>query len=350
MEQNSSIFNFSRLKAFFTLPWRTQLWHFVLLCGMLGVVAGSSFALRPLAKEKKNPAPDHATLQEAEAILLGNSQYTAIDQKRLSLPLVNLSPAGSDYAVMLALLRHYSPQIPNLKYVLLAFDNLPLRVAAMADRAGDYSDLLQFGLPWYALPQIGCGERVEYGISQISVLRPLLSGPKLEMEYLLNNYLFAKAQAAELLPPPPGFDPMRPKAPFGAAPAQGALKMQDYVRKLTERNNLDNNQRALFEIANLCATAGWKLILIRSPLTPEFIDARPEHWKAELQKIRQELTSNFPQLLIAEWFDERTLPLPHHYFDDPNHLNQLGMRQYEVVLNERIQTLRVSGSASTQLP
>lgn len=336
---NLSIFNFEQVLAIWQSPRRIKGWALFLLAGMFGCVFLCSSFLAvvfndaPL-KALKLPSPD------TEVLLLGNSQYRGIVSAPFSRPFHNAALPGSDYVIQEAIFNAHLRHAPNLKVVLLGFDNIPLRVTGISNRKGDFSDILDCGVPWHEIPDVPLAERLEFGISYYPWLKPLLIGPKLDMD-AVESLLFDPVDAATLPPltPPDNFDPSKAIPPFTASPGSGAKKMGYYTKHLARQNNLDKNHAALLRIVETCRDRGLQLILLRGPTTKEFRETRSAAWDQELDQLYQDIAEAYGGNNPPLWNDDQNEDFPIYLFDDPNHLNAQGFLRYSQLLNMHLEKM-----------
>jgi len=376
---NSSMLSFDGWRRWLGLSWRVHAWHLLLVLGALGLTWSASAFLVWLNPKAGSPRP-RGYASDVEVLLIGNSQYRRIDTDRLCRPAANISIGGSDYAVQAALLRNLAPGMPNLKVLILALDNLPLRTPAIANRNGDYESLVQKGIPWWDIPDTGPWEKLHFHLTRNSLLKPVMVGPKLEFEQLAGYVTFerlerfvaaawssdssvagesatlssrwtdeskqvrAKSGQAVIMPKqsprdstkparakssqpatetPPPIDSLPPadriRSQYSFAPAEGEKKVMSYHRALREHHNMRSNRQALLEIARYCAQRGIRLIFMRAPTTKGFWRNRPDEWADELETLHREVEQVYGAR-IPLWDEERGYDYDDRQFDDPNHL------------------------------
>jgi hypothetical protein len=331
---NSSMLNSDTWRRALRLPVRTHAWHLMLLAGALGLtLAASAFLawLNPKAAASERIEADYSRV---EVLLIGNSQYRCIDTAQFCRPALNISIGGSDYSTQYALLRNLAPEMPELKVLIIALDNLPLRTPAIARRKGDYEQLYRWGVPWWDIPDIPFMERARFFITRNRLLKPVLTGPKLDEKELarylsfarLRRLLLPQAAAAEKgadspetddagdLPPP---DVVREG--FSFAPARGKGKINGYSRELTQRHNLESNRNAFFGMVRYCRDHEIRLVFLRTATTKAFWQNRPPEWDAEIAALRRQAEALYGGE-IPLWDEERSYDYDDTQFDDPNHL------------------------------
>lgn len=268
---------------------------------------------------------------QEEALLLGNSQYLGVNPAEFKGKLLNRSLAGSDYAIQLALLESLAPDMPHLRVLLLGFDNLPLHVAGIKSRKGDYADLFAAGMKWYHLPDISPFDKVKAGLSYSKLLKRGLVGPKFDFSWFNSIFSLSKAEAATIEASAKGADPTKVHAGFSVAPADGKKKMDYYVSTSLVDSNFFENVRAFKDIYTYCKEHKIELILLRSPTSQAFLSARPKAWNNELAQVLQSLRVEPGQLMVQIW-DNDDGSFDIGSFDDPNHLNPPGFSAYSHLL------------------
>ena len=316
------------------------LWFGFLLLSSVVVLLICGQALVLLNPKAKAAAAKWKTSKTAHILFLGNSQHRNLNANVFDHSILNVSIGGADYSILSAVLRGLGRKLSNLEVVILGYDNLLLRTPAIQRRNGDYEELLQWGIPWYAIPETSAYERLLFYLTHNALLKPVLTGPKLDqpqLEHILSwsgiiRWLDVKKASAASLDPMYGPSPFSQviekgpkrdvnslKSPYGFTPAQGKEKMASYVRALKRNHNIECNSRAFLEIVHYCREHNLKLILLRTPTTRAFRENRPEDWTAELDQLYLNAVELFGSS-IPIWNEEFDLPYEDEWFDDPNHL------------------------------
>lgn len=345
---NSSMLSFEVWNELLHLPLRRQAWHLALLGGAFGLVVQCSLFLQWLNPEEWYISRSRSHYPNVEVLFLGNSQLLNINGSRLTHPSLNAALAGSDYSIQLALLQALAPRMPNLRLVVLGLDNVPLQTCGVRNRKGDFKQLIQAGIPWWSIPDTTPLERFVYFLSYSHLLRPLLVGPKLDIDRLQQYTPFRDASLEaksgtpgpqETKAPPEPSLPSRVRPGFSCAPVEGARKMDIYKHLRQESNNLAGNRKAFESIIRYCAVHGFQPVLVRAPTTVAFWENRPKDWERELADLIAAAENEFKGN-VPVWDEEHSGAYPLEVFDDPNHLDRdSGGALFTLRLNERINAL-----------
>lgn len=196
-------------------------------------------------------------------------------------------------------------------------------------------------MPWWDIPAVPFKERLLYFASHNSLLKPFLSGPKLDQPELDRRvtwtavrdllHLGKKAEAAtrepifpvpadtDVLDKGPRSDIHTVKPPYNVAPADGKKKLQNYVSSYRKHSNTEANRRAFLGMVRFCRDNNLHAVLLRTPTTKAFWGNRPKEWDRELDTLYEEAVSLYGTNLPL-WDEERTYDYEDNQFDDPNHL------------------------------
>lgn len=332
---NLSIFSSEHLIALrhFFVPHRYRL--YITVFASLLTVTLCSLGLQTIGYIPASRL-DNIALDKVTVLILGNSQLNGLlaDDERM----LNLALGGSDYTIQFRILRNVAPRLKNLRFVMLGFDNIPLRTPAIARMKGDYRSLAQSGIPWYDIPEISPTEKLTHLLLNNRWTRPFISGPKLDGEHILSSLRGEPVDAHDpepVRPVNPGADVVREG--FYLAPAQGQKKISDYLSALNEGNSLTPNLLALQNITDYCRTENLGLILLRPPTTGEFIAGRSQQWNDELAGLLSDLRARHPRHPLPFWDANEDEIYGLEYFDDPNHLSAEGKRRYSGFLMSKLE-------------
>ena len=338
----SSIFNFEPLKSAFFLPPGTHLWHAFLAASAAVIIALAIVGRSAPVGEVRQRIPGAAQLGLAQVLILGDSKLGGLPAESIAVPAVNLAYGATAFRSQAALFKHYQPRMSGLRTLLLDFDNLPFRNPDLERRHGDFSGLMNLGLPWYKLP-IPLRESITFVIAHQSFLRPLFVDRRSVIEQIegfanrsvldaLAEKRSPKERAGSLVPE--GI--YQAAVGFTYAPVSGAAKMRDYHKIYQDAAIFRANYRAFAEILAIAERHNIVVVLLRVPSTPAFGNARGELWNRELQTILRESRDRFRSLRMPVWVVEDLASFPLEVFHDPNHLNPAGYRTYADYLNSRL--------------
>lgn len=337
MAKNSSIFNFEPLSKALRLPFRTHLWHGVVLAGFVLLLwfAASAMpsALQPV-KEK-----DSDGLAEAEILVLGNSQLMAIREDRLPFPMKNYALGGTGYRTHEAFLRHLAPKMPKLRVLILGFDNIPLRNPDIEQRGGDFRHLVAYGLPWRDIPAT-LQQRIEFAAGSWGPFAVFTQRKKFDAGEWLKRYLTPPVDAAIDDGTSAAHNSIyRPQGAYSFSVTDGGRKMRMYDLTMRNDDALAASRKAFFDIFRYCSKHDIQVVLLRTPTTPAFWGTRTRNWNAELLTLLDEARDRVPETRAVVWDAEQGAVDTHleDYFD-PNHLRPHGAVKLEAFLFSRLRS------------
>ncbi len=395
---NSSIFSSENWKHFLRQSRSRHQYHLVVVVCLVGMVLVSRGILAGLEPpDRRRPRFAFDDLPTAEVLVLGNSQLQRILPDELSLKTINSAEGAADYSVQDAVLRSLAPRMPRLRHVIVGLDNIPLHLAAIEERHGDYSDIMSLGVPWWRIPDVGPVDRLTYSIATSRFLKPFFRGPKLDypgLESLIHSMLEPRSDSNEsalspgpapdspsaqprvlragllsfdlayprltfpigLLPvtsavadasttpaqvdsttPIPETPASAPRPPqYPIRPDEGHLKIRGYIRKFESKDHFEANFRAFTRIVSYCDARNLNLIFVRVPTSRSFWSNRPAQWDRELEMLKAAAASILHPKPLIVLDEESRYNYPDSYFNDPNHMTQAAAMEYTRRLNERL--------------
>ncbi len=338
---NSSMLNFYEWRRALSLPVRHYVWHGTLCLTSLLLLMGCSWFLAYLNPKAGMPQAKWRKSTNAEILFLGNSQQRSLDVKQFCRPALNISVGGSDYSTHFAILRNLEQHLPRLRVVVVGFDTLLLQTAAIADRKGDYEELLTWGVPWWDIPDTPFLERLQFYGSHNTLIRPVLCGTKLDQPELakrvtwqhITTFLCNPNVVESMSKRPDDRSPEKPKIeempphrdihkvvpPYQVAPADGKKKMRNYISYFKNSNHSGKNCAAFLDMLRYCREKDLRVVLLRTPTTKAFWSNRPKEWDRELEALYTEAVSVYGKELPL-WDEERSYTYEENQFEDPNHL------------------------------
>jgi len=354
-DMNSSMLNSEEWDRSASPSSYRLVWHITLFVGAVCLVVGNSLFLQWLYPNKSQIPRSKPNYAGVEVLFLGNSQLRNIDTSTFPRRSLNAALAGSDYSIKYALLRALAPRMPDLRLLVLGFDNVPLQTSGIRNRKGDYKQLIKAGIPWWDIPDTSALEQFLYFISYNRLLQPLLVGPKLDIDQLQKHAHFqvvrgdaksndTNAQETKGLPDDMARSHIRPG--FSYAPEDGAKKIDMYVRLRQQDNNLIGNRKAFGKMMGYCAAHEIQPVLLRAPTTNAFWEKRPPDWEEELRDLMSLAQEQFKGE-IPLWDEEHSGAYPLEDFDDPNHLTRdTGKALFSARLNDLINAFFAAQAAS----
>ncbi len=334
-----SIFSFDKVRAAIRLPLRTHLWHCWLILTLVGLMMWASIALSKRDTSSPLARRSYPNLEQKEIALIGDSQMASIRENTLAFPAKNFSGGGTAYPIQCALLKHFAPQMPKLRTVLIGFNNILLRNPDIERRKGDYRTIVALGLPWYRIPA-SWRDRIEYFISYQYYLKPLLVGPRPAIRDLAEWPFLKKIHAAEQISNEEArasLDVFQVNTIFTYAPIGGAGKVRGYMNLYNDEKTEQINRRAFFGILDYCSKNGLETVLLRNPTTQGYRAARSQEWDQALVDLLVESRAKFPSLSLPVWDAERTEYFPLELFSDPNHMWPDGTALFADYISARLQ-------------
>lgn len=315
----------------------------MLVLGVICLVIAANVAMQTFHARVDTPVKALTIVPDAQAVIVGNSQYLGLDSFELPVPMQLLALPGTGYSIEAEAFLSHAPGLPHVRLLMLGFCNTMLRMQDIQNRKGDYDDVLAWGIPWYRIPSIGWPERLGVGITLLPGMGSLWAGPNLAFDAeLWNRFLGSRPILA-------ASQPTQLKAAtdfryrgFEFAPGDGAGKMAGYIKWLSDSVQAANNRAALFRMLAYCNEHQIDVALLRSPTARAYWQARPEPWSEELARLYQEIKATYPTLRVMVWDAEHTLPMPDAWFYDGNHMNdgkyafQPATEEFAAYLKERV--------------
>jgi len=321
------------------LPLREYLWVALLAAGFALTFVCAALWLRQAFPSRPLQFTANCTEEKTEALILGDSQLTAILPKNLDVPVQNRALPGSDYEIQNLIFQAMLPKMPELKVLVLGFDNLALLTPSIQKRAGDYSDYYRMGVPVGGLPRVSFYDELQAAVRHQRWLKSMLIGPKYTITW-------PKKTAQAPVEPPPARSP----APgYQYLPEQGAEKANSYHKSLRPkgRNNEENNLRAFTQILETCKARGIFVALLRPPVSRSYFEARPAEWDEQMGRLHTLVTSILPPEQFAVWDEQTGLACRDEDMLDPNHTHPLRYTQYTANIGERLRAVLPSSRAAS---
>ncbi|HIA47324.1 MAG TPA: hypothetical protein EYN96_04980, partial [Candidatus Hydrogenedentes bacterium] len=331
------IFSFDKLRAAMRLPLRKHLWHAWLAITLIAIMTCASSVISTFDTSTPPTYRHHDNLEQKEIVLLGDSQLASIRESALVFPAKNMAGGGTAYPIQYALLKHFGPQMPKLRTVLIGYNNIMLRNPDIDRRKGDYRTILALGLPWYDIP-VSWRERIEYAISYQDYFKPLLVGPRPAIKHLEEWSFLKKADAAEKesnVEARASLNVYEVNTVFSYAPVNGSGKVRGYMNGYSDDEIDRKNRQAFFGILKYCSENNIEAVLLRNPTTQGYRGARSEAWNQALVDLLAEARTKFPGLPLPVWDAERTEYFPLELFSDPNHMWADGNARFADYINLR---------------
>lgn len=303
----------------------TQAGFFVIAACAVLIVLISSAVLNSI-----NDRPRSQINFDAEVLVLGNSQLLGVIGESTADRVHNAAVAGSDYSIQYAILKGLVARMPRLKLLVIGFDNIPLRTPAISNMNGDFRKVVVQGVQWMDIPEISLGEKLQYLFRHNRLLEPLVFGPKLDLDRIESLLTSANTgSTTEIAETDFEFLPAEAVRPgFEYSPSEGREKMQSYFSNLETNSHLDANRRAFMEIVRLCHVHDIRVILVITPTTQQFRNARSAQWNQELSRIYWESEAKYPETAMPVWDINESETYPVSLFMDPNHLTSAGLQRY----------------------
>ncbi len=375
-----SIFSSENILALKHLPLRTWLWlAFVTAC-LAVVTLVSSIGTDRLSTRFKRPMPAYP--ESGEVMILGDS--TLLYLKNWDYPVRDFALPSCGYLTQKSLFDAISPEMPDLRVLLLSLSILDYYKRDVEGRAGDYRDLIDWGVPWHKLPGLTPVERTVAFTRYNRLTAPFFVGPKFDIRTLSRVSVFPlefnpdesipkdfeaqqetpvaqeKAATAESTQkaPPLISTPQQPNPILTPSPSAGkssltkeesatltiyARHLLPYVKEATGEPLLHQKQ-ALFEILASCRDHGIQPVFIKVPSPGGLLRSAPIT-DQRMNDLYAEVSAEFSDLAIPIWDAEKEQGIYGvDLFKDHLHLNDKGLAQLNQFFNEKLAALPLPGS------
>ncbi|MCA9414721.1 MAG: hypothetical protein KC917_00560 [Candidatus Omnitrophica bacterium] len=349
MAVNSSIFNFEGVRRSLELPATVWVWHGFTLLAACATLVFCSFFLDSLRLEPPEKIKYVGGLEEAEILVLGNSECLSVRETDLGIPAKNFSLGGMGYVLEEIFFDSLTPKMKNLNTLMIGFDPIQFLIP-FNEREGDFRDLVRSGLSLADIPGISDLDRLNFLLRFNRISKPLLVGPKLTVEN------FPKADFAQFVEnfwTPLIIDHRMPErnvtiyANYSLPKVRNEItneiaiaKAAKYIKAFRRETHLDSNKESFFRILDRCAARDISVILLIPPTHEAFRSKMEEKWGGTLSQILDEAHDRFGDRLSIEVYDPGTWTEQDLW--DPNHLNAYSSRTYSANLRERLHKLRAS--------
>jgi len=239
-------------------------------------------------------------------LILGDStEGAALIDEHFSQPSLNLSIGGSGYSVWKPVAEAWLNPKSSIKNLILSADALSLGRDGYLERSHkaleyDLRDLVFRGVSSFDLP-VSTAAQTKHFFRFESFLSPAIIGPKYDHRY---------------------FQPQLRGAFSGYTfPSEnGAEKYREYQRMVLNHRAQTKNIKALRQIMERARHSNIDLVLVRTPVTPEFAD---EGHEEDINIFLKISTLADEVMGPGNWrlFDGVGFSKKHEDFDDPNHVN-----------------------------
>jgi lysophospholipase L1-like esterase len=273
-----------------------------------------------------------------QVLFLGSSHVLfGIRPQRYSVGAMNLAATWLDYSCVRSVVEKHLPRVPNVKVVVIEYDELPLVCDLVPVMIGtnDPRALGELELTPLEFPADGLAERL--GVLRAAWTYPLTVLPRVTPLGWTNR----TNSCSPLYHPSRGFAPGFFYADWVTPPSYdfrvffAALTSAAQNERVVQRN-----LRALEETIALLRRRGVTVVLLRLPHSREYASRRPPivaaRWR-QLQERLRALSQRDERLLLLDWGEKGGFQ-PADFCDD-NHLNVFGADKLARLLDARLRAL-----------
>ncbi len=231
-------------------------------------------------------------------------------------------------------MRRHLSRVPNVKIVVLEWDDVPLVVDTVSGLQNDYRPLMELGLNPWQIPVRDTGQRLRAMVN--GTFYPVLTMPRLTPREWMdtqgcnseNSFEKVAAEGIEI-PPRSAAENLKVAKNF----------YSDLSRMAQDADMLERNRSALFRTIALLRSRGIKVLLLRVPFHEIYWQHRPVIIENRMKQLHTQFQQSY-----GDDREVRICDLARHpgykdgQFSDGFHLNGNGAARLARYLDIRLQS------------